>query len=283
MSFFNILSDINVKLVAAMNAQNYLDYLSSEGRISFTRMQIQQELELTANATGCLLQRLKQKGQIASPAKGYYLIISPEFRSIGCLPPDFFIDDLMKYLKKNYYVALLSAALYHGAAHQQPQIFQVMLPSIHKPIKCGRVRIQFIKNQTINDNAIIKLKTRTGFMNISTPEVTAKDLLNYIQQSGGIGQIVTVIDELAEKLDANKLKNLAMKSEQVGWIQRLGYILETLDHTDLSEQLLMQIKNRKLRTIPLAPNLEMTGTKRDKKWHIAKNTTIESDIKNDTN
>ena len=120
-------------------------------------------------------------------------------------------------------------------------------------------------------------------MHISTPEVTAKDLLNYIYQSGGIGQIVTVIDELAEKLDANKLKNLAMKSEQVSWIQRLGYILETLDHTDLSEQLFMQIKNRKLRTIPLAPNLEMTGTKRDKKWHIAKNITVESDIKNDTN
>ena len=34
----------------------------------------------------------------------------------------------MAHLSQPYYVALLSAAAYHGAAHQKPQVFQVMVP-----------------------------------------------------------------------------------------------------------------------------------------------------------
>ena len=132
-----------------MKAQRYLNYLLSEGRVSFTREAMQRDLGLTANAVGCMLRKLKQKKQIVSPAKGYYLIVSPEFLCLGCLPPDFFIDDLMRYLKLDYYVALLSAALYHGAAHQQPQVFQVMVSVVRPAIQCGQVKIQFIKNQNL--------------------------------------------------------------------------------------------------------------------------------------
>jgi hypothetical protein len=36
------------------------------------------------------------------------------------LPVYLFADDLMKSLKKNYYLGLYSAAAIHGAGHQQP-------------------------------------------------------------------------------------------------------------------------------------------------------------------
>ena len=32
----------------------------------------------------------------------------------------------MKYLNKTYYVGLYSAAMFHGAAHQQPQEFYII-------------------------------------------------------------------------------------------------------------------------------------------------------------
>lgn len=265
-----------------MKAQEYLNYLISEGRISFTREAMQRDLGLTTNAISCTLRRLKQKKQIISPAKGYYLILSPEFLHLGCLPPDFFIDDLMKYLKIDYYVALLSAALYHGAAHQQPQIFQVMISSARSAIQCGQVKIQFIKNQSLNEGAIVQLKTRTGYMRVSTPETTARDLLNFIGQSGGVGQVTTIIDELAEVLNLEKLRALALRDEQRQWIQRLGYLLETLGHSILAEALFSVIKNYKLRIIPLVPHREMTAVPRDKKWRIAKNAAIESDLNDDT-
>lgn len=265
-----------------MNSQQYLDSLTAQGKISFTLDQLKSDLALSSNAAACLLRKLKKKGYIASPAKGYYLIITPEFRRLGCLPPDFFIHDLMQYLKLDYHVALLSAALYHGAAHQQPQIFQVIIPKVHKDIQCGRVHIKFIRNQFLKDNPRQELKTRTGIMQISTPEATAKDLLTFISQSGGLGQIATVIHELAETLNGDKLMLLAKHSKQKQWIQRLGYMLDNLGHITLAKSLYKVIKDEKLRIIALVPNRNMVGVIRDMKWRIAINAEIESDLKDDT-
>jgi len=266
-----------------MRAQEYLDQLASEGRVSFTKEELQAALRLSSNAAACMLRRLKQKQQIASPAKGCYLVLSPEFRSMGCLPPDFFIDDLMKRLGLDYYVALLSAALYHGAAHQQPQVFQVMIAVKHTNIQCGQVTIQFITNQDLNAGDTVLLNTRTGTMRVSTPETTAKDLLVFIRQSGGIGQIATVIDELADKLDKDRLQLQAQQSAEWQWVQRLGYILEILGYNDLANSLFLIIKDKALRITPLVPNRTMTGFPRNKKWRLAINAKIESDLGDDTN
>ena len=35
----------------------------------------------------------------------------------------------MKYLEKDYYVGLLNAAAYYGAAHQQPQTYSIITKS----------------------------------------------------------------------------------------------------------------------------------------------------------
>ena len=48
----------------------------------------------------------------------------------------------MDRLEVPYYAGLLTAARYHGAAHQQPQIFQVVVPKNRPPIHCGLVKIR---------------------------------------------------------------------------------------------------------------------------------------------
>lgn len=72
------------------------------------------------------LQRLRRQLRVFSPTRGLYVVIPPEFRSWGVVPADWFIDDLMRHLGRRHYVALLSAAAYHGAAQQASQVFQVM-------------------------------------------------------------------------------------------------------------------------------------------------------------
>ena len=39
---------------------------------------------------------------------------------MGVIPVEFYIDELMRYLIKTYYVGLYSGAMFQGAAHQQP-------------------------------------------------------------------------------------------------------------------------------------------------------------------
>ena len=77
-------------------------------------------LGVSAAAARQALSRLAAKREIASPARGFYVVVPPEYRRLGCLPADQFIPSLMEHRKIPYYVALLSAAQYHGAAHHRP-------------------------------------------------------------------------------------------------------------------------------------------------------------------
>jgi hypothetical protein len=62
-----------------------------------------------------------------SVLKGFYAIIPVGYALRGAVPPELYIDDLMKYLNRTYYISLLNAAVFYGAAHQQPQDFSVVI------------------------------------------------------------------------------------------------------------------------------------------------------------
>lgn len=259
-------------------AQKYIDGLTANGEISFTLGDLCEALAITPNAALAALYRLRDQHKIASPARGYYLVLTPEFRNKGCLPADFFIDDLMRYLESDYYVYLLSAALYYGTAHQQPQLFQVMLPDRKRNIECASVTIEFIKNSHSNRVPIRSVKTRTGYIKVSTPEATAVDMIKYMRHCGGIGRVVTVLDELAEMIDARTLIELTEICEERAWIHRLGFILDKLGKIELAESLYCQLRKNHELAIPLVPYQTMKGAVRDKKWKIAINAVFESDL-----
>jgi hypothetical protein len=56
------------------------------------------------------LHRLKKNHLIFSPAKGFYLIVPPEYQAYGCLPADMFIPDLMRHWNLPYYVFVKRAS-----------------------------------------------------------------------------------------------------------------------------------------------------------------------------
>ncbi len=83
-------------------AKTYIDNLTANGRISFTIREFCDVMGVAYKTAKKTLAHLKKEKEIASPSKGYYLILPPEFRKQGCLPADYFIDDLMRHLNKNY-------------------------------------------------------------------------------------------------------------------------------------------------------------------------------------
>ena len=265
-----------------MQAISYIEQLTAHGNFSFTTKEIRDNMKISNRAVEGVLYRLKKKKSIANVVKGYYLVLTPQFKAKGCLPPNYFIDDLMKYWNQNYYVCLLSAAMYHGAAHQQPQVFQVMVDRHRRPISCGRVRIEFVINKNLaNANLantlITKLKMRTGYMNVSTPEATMIDLCVFLQRSGGIGRVSTILSELAEIVTNEILNNLLIKSP-LNCIRRLGYLLDTLDYKALAEIIYNYVKLHKTSTILLAPYNPVYEKQTNKKWKIIVNSATESDL-----
>jgi hypothetical protein len=53
------------------------------------------------------LKRLVDKAQIIFNQKGYYLIIPPQYRAKGILPPSLFLDAIKKELDRPYYLAFV--------------------------------------------------------------------------------------------------------------------------------------------------------------------------------
>ena len=70
------------------NARGYLASLAASGRYHFDSREVQSALGVSAQAAKLALNRLKKQNLIASPARGFYVIVPPEYRTLDCLPAD---------------------------------------------------------------------------------------------------------------------------------------------------------------------------------------------------
>lgn len=266
-----------------MTFDAYIKNLLSCGKVYFTAQDAIAELGISSTAFLSRVYRMKQKGELISPAKNLYVIVSPEYRDFGCIPaPDLTII-LMRYWDVEYYAGLLSAALYHGASHQKPSIFQVIVNKQIRPIHIGRISIEFIYKKSFKYIQRESVSLKSGYLKISSPEVTAMDLLLYPSHVGGINAIATILSELVESLEAEKLVSLASKFNAKVWVQRLAWILDKIDSINnekkalILEALREYLSGFRLYYAPASPELPTTGAKRNKKWMIIENTTVESD------
>jgi len=124
---------------------NWVENQQSWGKYTFNLSQIKCDFpDLSELAIKRALNRLSTKGRIVSVYKGFYVIVPPEYASRGVLPPMLFIDSLMQFAGKPYYVGLLSAAALQGAAHQQPQEFYVITDSIQTTTIKKGLKINYI-------------------------------------------------------------------------------------------------------------------------------------------
>jgi predicted transcriptional regulator of viral defense system len=183
----------------------------------------------------------------------------------------------MDYLKEPYHVALLSAAALHGAAHHRPQRFQVMTGKPRTSINCGKVSVDFYVRKDLDHVARVVMNTPRGHMLVASPEATALELVGYAKQAGGLDNVATVLVDLAESLDAERLVIEATKSP-LAWSQRLGYLLELVDAGATANALIPYVEERAERVAPLDASLLRTGAKRSKRWRIAVNREIEVDL-----
>ena len=169
-----------------------------------------------------------QAGRHRKPGAGIYVIVPPEYHSLGCLPADQFIPALMKSLGQTYYAGLLSAAQYHGAAHHRPQEFQVFLAKNRRPIQCGKVSVAFMARKRITDVPVQSFNTPRGTILVSTPEATAIDLVGYQHHAGGLDQVATILSSLSRK-SIRENSRPPHATAPLPWAQRLGYLLEHVD------------------------------------------------------
>ncbi|MEK7996640.1 MAG: type IV toxin-antitoxin system AbiEi family antitoxin [Planctomycetota bacterium] len=259
------------------NTKAYINGLAAAGRYHFTSIEAQQSLGVSAAAAKLALGRLAKQGLVASPARGFYVIVPPEYRSLHCLPADQFIPALMKKLKLPYYAGLLTAAQYYGAAHHRPQEFQVFLPKSRRPIHCGAVRVVFMVRKRLAEVPVQSFNTPRGAVLVSSPGGAGRDRGGFVDHAGGRHQVATVLSELVERIDAEKLA-AAARTVPVGWAQRLGYLLEHLGFDEKTAALKAYVREHAKQSTLLLPKASRKRSRRNKGWKLYVNVNVEAEL-----
>jgi predicted transcriptional regulator of viral defense system len=252
------------------------DHLLSQGVSTFTTSDAQELLDGSSPAAiHRALSRLRASGQVFSPAQGFWVVIPPEYRSWGVVPAERFIDEMMRALGRVYYVALLSAASLHGAAHQAPQVFQVMCAPPLRDRAVARVRLRFFSGRHVASAPTEPRTVSTGTMRVATPELTVIDMVALPGESGGYGNVATVLGELGG-LDGSSLAALARPRGR-GLTRRVSWLVEHFGHCDDLEPL-----REAAAPDEGEPTLLRAGAGRrghtDRTWGIRVNTDVQSDL-----
>lgn len=257
------------------------DHLLSEGRSSISLSDAADLMGLEEKDAASALVRLRRDGRMFSPARGLYLPVPPQYRSWGSLPAMDFIDQMMRAGDFIYYVALLSAAELHGAAHQRPQTFQVITDRHVQDRDFGRVRVKFYKSSMVAQLPTVLKNSSTSQVRVATPEVTALDLAARPRAGAGLSNIATVLGELAEddKLNPELIASIS-ESYPIAAIRRLGWLLDLVESGLDTDVLLENVKRRtKAHRVDdlLAPGGPRRG-RRSARWGLIENTDVEPDL-----
>ena len=262
--------------------QSWVEDQMQRGRYTFTRDDAQSVLASSAgNYVSVSLSRLVSRGVIMSPWQNFYVAIPTEYKLRSIVPPSFYIDRLMHYLRREYYVSLLSAAEFNGASHQREMLFQVTMNGgcIRSAVKNG-TRLDFTLRQQLPMAFTKKIKTQMGYMNVAGAELTALDLVAEQHKVGGLSRVAEMLVELCEKTQWDEQTLPLLSIFSIASIQRLGYLLEKIEEEQQADNLYALTKKvgKTMRTIPLKQNVGYDRTMPfNKRWKIIENYELEID------
>lgn len=263
--------------VSPRSLARFTEDLQGRGRYTFTKQEAVAALHISDNAFHKAAHRLIREKRLMRVVNEFYAAIPAEYRPGGSIPATYYIDALMKFRQQPYYVGVLSAASLHGAAHQAPQEYQIVTSAPLPMIRAPRTRIRFLTKQNIADTPVQQMKTPAGYISVSTPEATAFDLLRYPRAAAGLNNIATILTELSEVIDPKKLTMLAEKTES-SYVQRLGYLMDQVGAEKLTSSLAGCLAKQRWDYVSLRPGWKSESPKRDSKWRVIVNETVEADI-----
>ncbi|MCF8302124.1 MAG: type IV toxin-antitoxin system AbiEi family antitoxin [Bacteroidales bacterium] len=253
---------------------NYLRERQAKGVYSVTLGELRNHFSVSEKAILQNIYRLKRKHYLAQVRKEFYVIIPPQYSNRGMIPPTLFIDDMMRFLKRVYYVGFFSAAALQGAGHQQPMELQVVTkkPPLRN-IKNEKLHISYYTKTNLPSDLIIEKKTQSGYLKVSSPELTAIDLVRFHKRIGGLNRIMPILEDLTEIMKPSLLSKSA-KTQNTPTIQRLGYLLDILGNESLVNSL-NRVIGEKPKEVPLSLTHKGKTSSVNKRWKIIENITID--------
>lgn len=248
---------------------DYIEYNLKNGRKTFSLNELVNFKGNNENAAKQYIKYSISRKLIKNLSESFYAIFSPSEKDSGNIPPADIIEQLMNFKNINYYTGLLSASAFYGSTHFRPAVFQVIVDKQVRIAKNILEGINFHRKKYFPEYCIIRQKGNYGYINYSSPALTAYDLIKYENESGTISNIFLVISDMLSQIKISDIKNLLKNNLEVTYIQRLGFILEKFDANELINPL-FEYSKKATAYIPLSRLGRKCGNK-NAKWKIIEN------------
>ena len=267
--------------------EHYLDERLAHGRSYFVGDDARSALGVSQRNFAAAVTRLINKGRLANPRHGFFLILRPEDRIAGAPDPARWIDPLMKHQGLAYRVSLLRAAAFHGSSHQAAMVFQVIAPKQLRDFEIGRHRLQFLYQapqafSQVNLAARLdQMKSDEGFAKVAGVELTLLDCARYFHDAGGISGVAQIAKDIGGKANSRALADAAGDYESSS-VRRLGYLLDLAYHSRQAKALEPFVKTAKT-VVPLNPAVKPLVASltelhnRNSRWKLVINESVEFD------
>ena len=222
----------------------FLDTLLERGRVAFALEDAIRETGLSRIAALRQLSRLGPRVRRVAPRQSFFLAVAPEHRPMGAPPPAAWLDDYFRWLRRPYYLALLSAAAEFGSSPQAVQATQVMTDRPRRPLQLGRIRVRFFVKRSLSATPRQPVAGAPAPLDVSTPEATAIDLVRYARRIGGIAVAVETMAPFLGRLRQEPLGRALNDHPNPPTAQRLGFVLEALGSRKLAAFVRRQLPRR---------------------------------------
>jgi transcriptional regulator with AbiEi antitoxin domain of type IV toxin-antitoxin system len=232
-----------------------LDAAERSGRLNLLTKDIHAAMPgVSAEALRHALHRQQRRGRIIRVSRGsdHWLIVPLQHADAGAPPLEVWLDRYMsKTLGIPYYVALLSAAEMYGASPYAVMVTQVMVPERRRPIMVGRHQVVFHTSSRIEHMPTRWHETPDGRFKISTPELTALELIQRETVVGGLPRVREVLRELWSSCTPQGLRCALEALREVPTAQRLGTVLVMEKQPALMSEVAEWLDDKPRRLIPL--------------------------------
>ena len=239
-----------------LTIRKWIQSLEEKGIYSFSMQELKEVFDHLKEKTILnTLGTLKKQGKLLPLWNGIYSIV--RFVDIGNATdnkaireegkPYFYIETLMQHLKREYYVALLSAVEVHLSPKEALQANEITVITSLPPLRDsfrGQGKIRYFVKKDIKNLREIGVKRKTlpfsieeRTLRVASLELTAVDLLLYEKEIGGIQKAVEVIQRIKNHLSWQELPTEVILSTPVSIFQRLGYVLSFIKEEELAERL----------------------------------------------
>lgn len=282
-----------------LTIRKWIQSLGEKGIYSFSMQELKEVFaHLKEKTILNTLGTLKKQGKLLPLWNGIYSIV--RFVDIGNATdnkaireegkPYFYIETLMQHLKREYYVALLSAVEVYLSPKEALQANEITVITSLPPLRDSfreQSKIRYLVKKDIKNLKEIGVKRKTlpfsieeRTLRVASLELTAVDLLLYEKEIGGIQKAVEVIQRIKKHLSWQELPTEVILSTPVSIFQRLGYVLSFIKEEELAERLKERVLStgKKFRRTLLKTDVpEKGGEPFCPIWKIVVNISLQND------